>query len=345
MFDTGQCTTTAPLPGDQVELAVVEPHAVHELQVGAKHPEVGEPLDVPESGGLQAHLDLALRLGDVDVRADAPLLRQLVGSAHRVRRATPRDQRPEFQTQPTVRRAVPRRPQTRHLRDDPVGRLHEGRMVVDVSPATRKKEADPSFLRGAKNAVVVARLRVDVLMVDHRRRAAPDILHQTEHSGDVSIFFGERLGHRPDGDLEPFEQRFVIGQAAQERLEQVRVGIHHAGHDGHVRRVDDGIRALTQLDGRLAGSERRDPIIDDEHVAGIVDAARVIDRDYGAVLDQNAAQAVILPDRKKPRNDNSDKYTVLCLATILHQMSADCQSVALMPTGPEALRPAIPASG
>ena len=202
--------------------------------------------------------------------------------------------------------------QTLHLRDDPVGRLHEGRVVVDVGPTTRKKEADPGLLRGSKDPVVVARLRVDVLVVDHGRGAAPDILHQTEHRGDGGIFFGERLGHGPDGDLEPFEQRFVICQAAQERLEQVRVGIHHAGHDGHVRRVDDGIGSLTQLDGRLAGSDRRDPIIDDEHVAGVVDAPRIIDRDYGAVLDENAAQAIILPDRENPRNDTPT--SILCSA-------------------------------
>ena len=88
---------------------------MHQLQIGAEHPKIGKPLDVPEPGGLQAHLDLAPRLGDMDVRADAPLLRQLVGSAHCAGRAAPRDQRPELQTQPPVRCAVPGSPRRRSI--------------------------------------------------------------------------------------------------------------------------------------------------------------------------------------------------------------------------------------
>ena len=108
-------------------------------------------------------------------------------------------------------------------------------MVIDVGPATRQQEADPGLLRGSKNAIVVASFRVDVLVIDYRCGAAAEVLDETQHRGDVCVMLSQRLSHRPDGDLEPFEQRFVIGQAAQERLKQVGMSIHHAGHDGHVR--------------------------------------------------------------------------------------------------------------
>ena len=165
-------------------------------------------------------------------------------------------------------------------------------MVVGVGPAARQQEADAGLLRGAEDPVVVAGLRVDVLMVDHRRRAAADVLDEAQHGGDVRVMLGQRLRHRPDGDLQPLQQRLVIGQPAQEGLKQVGVRVDHARHDGHVRGVDDRIGALAQLEGRRTRTHGRDPIRFQEEVARRVYVSRIIDRDDGALLDQNVTQVL-----------------------------------------------------
>ena len=55
-------------------------------------------------------------------------------------------------------------------------------------------------------------------------------------------------------------------------------------------RVDDDVCSLTQFDRRVAAPNRRDPIVGDKQVTRIMDTPRVINRDHGAVLNENAAQ-------------------------------------------------------
>ncbi len=84
-------------------------------------------------------------------------------------------------------------------------------MIAHVGPAARQQKAHADLLGGAADAVVVARLGVDVLVVGHRGGAAADVLDQAEFGGNVGFLLGQRLRHRPDRRGQPVEQRLVVG--------------------------------------------------------------------------------------------------------------------------------------
>ena len=69
-----------------------------------------------------------------------------------------------------------------------------------------------------------------------------------------------RRFHRPHAAPQPFEQRHVVGVAAEERLAQVDVGLDEAGEQVRAAGVDHGVVRL----GRFR-ADRRDPSVTDRH--------------------------------------------------------------------------------
>jgi hypothetical protein len=140
-------------------------------------------------------------------------------------------------------------------------------MVAHVRPAARQQEAHADLLRRTADTVVVARLGVDVLVIDHRGGAAADVLHQPKFGRDVRLLLGQRLRHRPDRRGQPVEQRLVVGQPTQESLEKMRVRVDHARHHGHVCGVDAVMRGGAQRCRRLPRTHRGQRVIFDVDVA------------------------------------------------------------------------------
>jgi hypothetical protein len=141
---------------------------VDELHVGTERAQRGQPLHVAQPAQLQVHLDFFARLGDVNHAAYAPRLALRVGALHGFVRAAPRNQRRKFDADAVVGAPVPGCVQPCHLGHDLVGRLHERGMIAHVRPATRQQEAHARLLGRTTDAVIVARLGVDVLVIDHR---------------------------------------------------------------------------------------------------------------------------------------------------------------------------------
>ena len=166
-------------------------------------------------------------------------------------------------------------------------RLHEGRRVVHVGPAASQQQPRPGVARRPADAVVVGRVGVDVLVVDDGRGPAAQVFDQADHRRQVGLLLGQRLGHRPDGRRQPVEQRLVVGQAADEGLEEVGVGVDHAGHDGHVAGVEDRAGPGAHLVRRLPGAQRGDALAFDEQVAGVEHALAVVHGDDRAVFDED----------------------------------------------------------
>ncbi len=87
------------------------------------------------------------------------------------------------------------------------------------------------------------------------------------------------LGHRqtagPRRLCQPLEQRPIVGQAAQEALEEVRVRVDQAGEHRLARRVDDFVGLSKQVFWRRAALHRLDAFPAHEHVAGSMRLAHV----------------------------------------------------------------------
>ncbi len=271
----------------QVKLVVVKPDAVHKLHIRPQRAQRRQPFDMAQPSQFQVHLHFFARLGDVDHRADAPRLALRVSAAHRLVRTAPGNQRRKLDADAAVGAPVPGCVQPLHLRHDLVGRLHEGRVIPHVCPATRQQEAHARLLRRAANAIVVARLGVDILVVDHCRGAAANVFDQPEFGGDVGFLLGERLGDGPDRCSQPFQQRLIVRQPAQEGLKQVRVRIDHARHDRHVRGVDAFTGGSAQRLRRCTRADGCDLVILDVDIARLVQRAGIINGQHCTVFDQD----------------------------------------------------------
>ena len=219
--------------GDQVKLVIIQPNAVNELHLRPQHADFGQPLDMSIASRLQIHLHFGLGFGHVNVRPRTPLLRDVVGVAHGLVGTAPGDERPKLHANAALFLYLPSLAQPRRLAHNLLLRFHKRWMVAYICPAPRQQKAQSRFVGRAADAIIVAWLGVDILMVDHGGRATANILDHAHHGRYIRFLFGQRLRHRPDGRFEPIEQRFVIGQPANKGLEEVRVRVHHAGHYGH----------------------------------------------------------------------------------------------------------------
>ena len=167
-------------PGDQIQLVVVQPHAMGELQVGPENAEVLEPFDMARAPFLEVHVDLHRGLGAVDVGSGPPRPRLGDRRPHRLVRASPRDERRQFDPDAVVVVTVPPVTEPTGALDHSVGRLHQERLVVAVGPAASEQEANPDLIGGRAHAVIDRLVDVDVLVVDHRGCAGTEILDQAD---------------------------------------------------------------------------------------------------------------------------------------------------------------------
>ncbi len=125
--------------------------------------------------------------------------------------------------------------QVGHVRQDGVDTFARS---PQVDPAARQHHPYAHLGRGAAHRVLVLVTR-QLVVLDHRRRAAVQVLDEPEQRGQVLVLGRHRGLGRPDHFLEPAQQRPVVGQPAQERLREVGVRVDQAGQHGHVPGVDE----------------------------------------------------------------------------------------------------------
>jgi hypothetical protein len=120
----------------------------------------------------------------------------------------------------------------------------------------------------------------------HRRRAGPQQLVDGEARRGGQRRRRVRRFERPHALLEPLEQRQIVGQAPEQGLAQMDVGLDEAGEEVAAPGGNLAIRR------RRAGRRRPDPgdhPVRDPHVPGD-DRAVVIHREDGGVADPEGGQ-------------------------------------------------------
>ena len=90
-------------------------------------------------------------------------------------------------------------------------------------------------------------------------------------------------GTWPDAGAQPVEQRFVVGQATEERLEQVGVRIGHARHKRAAVGVDNSFGLRDKGWRCCTGADCGDRVANHVYPSGVVDCGCVVDGDDGSV--------------------------------------------------------------
>ncbi len=264
----------APLRGREL-------HAVGEQHVGARDAEVGEHVDVV-AAHLRAHgLALVGVLGGVRVDHRAELPRPPCHAAQEALRAREDEARRVRVAQAAAVRPVPPLAEGVALAQALVGALAQagGHGVAGVHHGFARDGSEARVAQRFEHRVVV----VHGAHVEHGGGAAaheldePEVGARAQRCGVVGGLEG------PDALAEPAEQRQVVGHAAKQRLAEVHVGLHHAGH----HRAAAGVEHLHEPRGLAArvGPERADAPIDHEHVA-LEDAVRGVAGDERAAADE-----------------------------------------------------------
>ena len=122
--------------GDQVQLVVVEPHAVGKLHVGSQEPKFVEPLDVAGAALFDVQPHFFLGLSDMDVGTSAPLAGFGDGLFHGVIGATPWQQRCDLDPDAVVVAPMPTISEASCVRQHLVGGLLHFWRIVPVSPTS-----------------------------------------------------------------------------------------------------------------------------------------------------------------------------------------------------------------
>ena len=128
--------------GDQVQLVVVEPHAVGKLHVGSQEPKFVEPFDVASAAFFDVQSHFFFGLGDMDVGAGTPLAGFGDGFFHGVVGATPRQERCDLDPDAVVVAPMPTITQSRCVRQHLLGGLLHLRRIVPVSPTSGQHVTD-----------------------------------------------------------------------------------------------------------------------------------------------------------------------------------------------------------
>ena len=90
----------------------------------------------------------------------------------------------------------------------------------------------------------------------------------------------------PDAGSQPIEQRFVVGQTAKERLEQMGVRIRHARHQRTTVGVDNSFCLPDNGWRCCTGTDCGDRVANHVDPPGVVDRGGVVDGDDSRIDDQ-----------------------------------------------------------
>ena len=82
--------------GNQVDLLIRQPHAVHQMGVRPECAQIIQPLNVPHVVRCKGHLYFGPGFGHVDVGTQAPFPGQGIGFLHGFIGTAPGDERPKL---------------------------------------------------------------------------------------------------------------------------------------------------------------------------------------------------------------------------------------------------------
>ncbi len=225
------------------------------------------------------HLQLCRRFRSVRVNRRAVALGQIAHRAEQRPGAGRRKPRREAIAQPAPNRAVPLLAQH--------GCLVERRTGVFPQPCGRAGGVHQAFTHGGAQTDGLKRLEcrarvADRFHIENRRGAAEEQLGRAKHGGPVDRVGRVRCLEWPDALGEPIFQPQVVGEAAEQCLTQMNVGLNQTGDDHEAGAVD-------VLDARLPLSarppDRLDAITRHHHVA-VHNAAPRVHREDAGVLEE-----------------------------------------------------------
>jgi hypothetical protein len=259
-------------------LAGVDPHAVGGAQPRRGEPELGQVGHVAQAGLCPNEGHLVAVLAGVGVHQDPRgrgLRRDRFEQRPRARHGEPGRQR---DADPPIGLPVPAAVQVdAGVEAGAPGLVQPGRRVAAVvHQALADRGADAGRGDRLEHGVGV----VHGLHRQHRRRAGPQQLVDGEPRRGGQRRRRVRRFERPHALLEPLEQRQVVGQAPEQGLAQVDVGLDEAGEQVRAAGVDHRVVGLGGF-----RADRRDPPVTDRH-RSLHDVARIVHGEDGGVADQ-----------------------------------------------------------
>jgi hypothetical protein len=273
---------------EQRALGVVEPAAVdgdHGRQVDIER---RHGVERSRAEPLERLIDLVALLREVDVPRHAGIARAAsAGLDHRGRRAVLAVRRRLHRGQEARAILVARRERL-EVRDRLRDRLAVRRgSTVPVVEAARQHDPDPEPARGLdRGARVIVALRVQVIEVADRGHAMQQHLAEREQRRGGHVLGAQPRRVAVQRPIAPLEERQIVADAAQQRLEAVVVRVHRAGDHRAVRPVDAARSGGPRIGEHVRGiSDRHDRAVDREHGGGAPRAVddRAIGRDDEAL--------------------------------------------------------------
>ena len=151
---------------------------------------------------------------------------------------------------------------------------------VRLGRPVQEERADARLVQSGDGAIRVVGRGIVVVPVHEGRHAGIDLVQRADEVGDVDVLRPEE--RRQAGMHHPKIVRAgpVAGEPAQPGLPGVDMGVHEAGDDDHVRRIDHG-RAVARVQLR---ADRRDLVILDQDIAAVHIGDRRVHRHDGSAL-------------------------------------------------------------
>ena len=220
---------------DQLDLAIVEPHAVADEQMTAEHAQIGEVFHRAPSGPFEVSLRVRRRRREVHRHTGA----EFAGEVGRAGEQFVRGEIVADEGDPTLDQASARWIPSDHgpLTGEHLRRRRRERPVVDVPPPHTDRGADTGRIEGDGDAVDVG----DRAGLHQRRHAVRQRLDGRQCGRDLVVVREMRVVQWD----RPLEDRFAgrqqVGDAAshQRIAGEVLVGVDHPGRDHTVAGVDD----------------------------------------------------------------------------------------------------------
>jgi hypothetical protein len=221
----------------EIDLSLLQMHAVSDLQPAPDQIEVGEQLEVPLSMAGMDQLDLGAMLGRVRVHRQPALGGGRRHSAVQLGAAAEREPRRERASQPAAGRALEAVRERQRLPHSLGRRLDQParHALAHVHQALAHRRVERRAGQRLEHDVGV----VHGLHRQHRGGAALQQLGRGEPRGGAHRGRLVRRLERPDELLQPGEQRHGIRHAAEQSLHQVHVGLDEPGQHQHPCGVDD----------------------------------------------------------------------------------------------------------
>ena len=214
------------------------------------------------------------------IRSSSPSLSQ---TAHRRVGAAPRRQGADADGDAAIGGAVPPLVKVRRRRGDGIGGWGS---PVQIGPAAGQEHAQTDGFGGLGGSIDVGGGAAHLVVLDHGRGPAAQVLHQAQQAGQADLLGRHRRFDGPDHLLQPIEEGLVVGQTAKEGLGQVGMAVDQSGQHGHVGRVDATAGAARQVGRGIARAHTCDAIrLHPDPAAGVGRVPAVHGED-GSAFDQ-----------------------------------------------------------